>query len=87
MRVGQARKRDRQEGVIVAALRRVGCLVHPVSSPGFPDLVVYSPLVGVRLMEVKSPHGRLTPAQQAAVGWPVVVVRSIADAFMAVGIS
>ena len=89
MRVGQARKRDRNEGLIVAALRQVGCRVHPVSSKGFPDLVVYSPRFGLLLMEVKSSHGRQTDAQrqQAAEGWPMVIVRSVPEALAAVGIA
>jgi hypothetical protein len=85
MRVGQARKRDQNEPAIVDALTRCGLRVAKVSLPGFPDLVVYGPRCGVRLLEVKSKAGRLTPAQveHTAAGWPVVVVRTVEDALLA----
>ena len=88
MRVGQARKRDRNEGPIVAALRQVGVRVYPISAKGFADLVCFTPRVGLVLLEVKMPRGRHTDAQaqHAAEGWPVVTVRSVDDALKACGL-
>jgi hypothetical protein len=88
VRVGQARKRDANEPGIVQALERCGLRVARASMPGFPDLVVYGPRIGVRLLEVKSKSGTLTPAQvqHTVDGWPVFVVRSVEDALAAVEI-
>lgn len=88
MRVGQARKRDANEPLIVDALKKAGVVVRKANIPGFPDLVCYKPTHGLFLLEVKSASGTLTPAQvkHTAEGWPVVIVRSPADALAVFGI-
>ena len=87
MRVGQVRKRDRTEAPIVEALRQVGVRVQPISAPGFADLVCWAPRIGVVLLEVKAPQGRVTAAQAARdAAWPVQIVRTIPEALRACGI-
>ena len=88
MRVGQARKRDQTEAPIVDALRRVGVRVYPISAKGFADLVCFTPRVGLVLLEVKAPRGRVTPAQNIFqdAGWPVQIVRTVPEALAACGI-
>ena len=67
---------------IVAALRKAGAQVqhtHQVAG-GFPDLVC---LVHgkVLLVEIKTPHGTLTPAEvMFQAKWPVHIVRSVEEA-------
>jgi hypothetical protein len=83
MRVGQARKRDANEPLIVETLRKMGILVTRASIPGFPDLICWHPQQArLVLLEVKSQKGTLTKAQQqhTAEGWPVTVVRSVTEA-------
>lgn len=90
MRVGQARKRDANEPAIVRALEQIGVKVQKVSAPGFCDLVVHHPHEGVLLLEVKAEkRGRLTPLQIAhwQDGWPVCIVRSVADALALFGVT
>lgn len=79
-------KRDWNEADIVAALEAVGVTVERLSSPGAPDLVTYRADRGIRLLEVKAPRGRKTPAQRS---WkiPYTVVRSVADALAVYGVS
>ena len=81
-RVGQARKRDANEPPIVAALQRIGVKVKRISEPGFADLVAWHPTKKIlKLLEVKGDKGKLTAAQvEHHDGWPVVIVRSEADA-------
>ncbi len=88
MRVGQSRKRDKNEPEIVDALRKVGVRVQRISERGFADLICMTK-DGVVLLEVKSKRGKLTEAQveHRADGWPVVIVRSRDEALMACGIS
>lgn len=88
MRVGQIRKRDRNEAAIVDALRQVGVRVQPISAEGFADLVCWAPQRGLVLLEVKAPRGQVTTAQQAArdAGWPVQIVRTVPEALAACGI-
>jgi hypothetical protein len=91
----RAAKRDANEPGIISALRAVGCLVQPLSGPGVPDLLVWSPWRrGLMLLEVKDggkvPSAReLTEAQRAWHGeWsqaPVEIVNGIDDALVAVG--
>jgi hypothetical protein len=59
----RAAKRDATEPAIIDALQRAGCRVQPLSQDGVPDLLVRGPK-GWALLEVKSPGGRLTPAQR-----------------------
>lgn len=89
MRVGQARKRDANEAGIVTALERCGLLVQRISERGFCDLIVRGHRCGIVLLEVKSKRGKLTEAQveHRQDGWPVVIVRSAADALHACGIT
>ena len=74
---------DSNQAAIVAALRSQGCLVFCLSSvgKGLPDLLVKLPGGQLTLVEVKSCRGRLTPDQERFhAQWPVVVVRSPAEA-------
>jgi hypothetical protein len=88
MRVGQIRKRDRNETAIVAALRQAGVRVQPMSAPGFADLVCWTPRLGVLLLEVKAPRGRKTRLQNIFqdAGWPVQIVRTVPEALAACGL-
>ncbi len=83
MRVGQVRKRDANEGEIVAALERTGHYVTRISSPGAPDLLVRR---GRQLwaFEIKTTKGTPTAAQRET-AWPVI--RSVDDALQAVGVT
>ena len=80
-------KRDQNERSIVLALRDAGYLV--AEGGWLADLIVYDPNGGadkrgsLHLLEVKAAKGRLTPTQQEAInlGWPIRVVRSVAEAF------
>lgn len=87
-RVGQARKRDAAEKPIVQALKQAGAMLIRVSEKGAPDLVVYHPRSGVRLLEVKSRGGTATAAQErrSLEGWPIVTVRTVDDALKALGL-
>lgn len=88
MRVGQSRKRDANEAEIVRALEQIGIRCRRLSEKGMPDLLCYSPREGVLLLEVKSATGKLTAAQVShrQDGWPVCIVRSVADALALFGI-
>lgn len=80
-RVGQTRRRDANEGVIVAALRAVGAEVWPISGAGAPDLLVRyrGRCYG---LEVKTAQGRRTRAQVVS-QWPIV--RSVGEALTLIG--
>ena len=82
-------KRDSNEKIIVDALRKCGVKVHHVSAKGFADLIAYTKTRGIVLLEVKGKRGTLTPAQveYRDDGWPVVIVRSAADALAACGVT
>ena len=77
-------KRDRNERLLVEYLQKSGAVVHRISGPGLPDL-----LVGYRkrwlLLEVKAPKGKLEPAQvlfhgaAQALGLPCHVVYTVED--------
>jgi len=88
VRVGQQRKRDLNEPGIVYALEQIGCLVQKISEPGFADLIVRHPRQGFVLIEIKSQKGRLTQAQvqHERDGWPVCIVRSVAEALALFGV-
>lgn len=79
-RVGQTRKRDANEQVIVEALRAIGAKVFRISGVGVPDLLVYyrdrwQPL------EVKSKGGKLTEEQgKAFMESPFPIVRDVDQA-------
>ena len=70
------------------ALRRVGVRVYPISAKGFADLVCWAPRVGLVLLEVKAPRGKVTPAQNQFqdAGWPVRIVRTVPEALLACGV-
>ena len=76
-------KRDANEPEIIAFLKAAGASVERLSTKGLPDL-----LIGYRqktyLVEVKGEGKKLNANQVDFVsgwkGWPVVVIRSIADA-------
>ncbi len=82
-------KRDDAEPNIVTALELAGWTVIKVSDAGFPDLVCLRKCV-VRFLEVKSPGGTLTAAQEKTFRRiqgamvPVHVVRTPEEALMAV---
>jgi hypothetical protein len=80
-------RRDANHAEIVKALRAAGRRVLDLGAvgKGCPDLLVaaHGRLV---LLEVKAPGGTLTPDQRTfAAAWPVVVVRSPAEAIAATG--
>lgn len=90
---------DRVTASIVSALRQAGAVVVYLDPEGgngrggLPDLLVTHPRCGMRLLEVKSPRGRLNYAQvdwherwKHAGGGDVLIVRSIEDALRAVGL-
>jgi len=81
-------KPDANQPAIVAALRKVGVSVHPMSADGSgcPDLLC-SYRGYVTLLEVKQPGKKLTPAQvRWHANWdsfsPVYVVETIDDALL-----
>ena len=80
-RVGQARKRDRNEAEIVDALRAIGAHVTRISGPGAPDLLVRYAGRDYGL-EVKGKRGKRTKAQERS-QWPLIV--TIDQALEAVG--
>jgi hypothetical protein len=77
-------RRDRNERLLIDYLQKAGAVVHRMSGEGLPDL-----LVGYRkrwlLLEVKSPKGKLKPAQvlfhgaAQALGLPCHVVYTVED--------
>lgn len=86
-----AAKRDANEPEIVEALELSGWTVIPVSDTGVMDLLCIRRGV-VKLLEVKSAKGKLTPAQEKtfarihAAGGTVHVVRTPAEALHAVAL-
>lgn len=91
-----AAKRDDNEAAIVDALEHTGCLIQPLSAPGVPDLLVWSPFTrSLLLLEVKDgakvPSARkLTDVQ---VAWhrtwsdaPIFVCETVEQALRAVGV-
>jgi len=68
---------------IVAALRKAGAqvwLTHSVGG-GFPDTIVCIGGECLYLLEIKTPHGTLTPQQTMFnAKWPVHIIRSVEDA-------
>ena len=81
-RVGQTRRRDRNEGEIVRALEDLGYEVTRISGKGAPDILARK---GTRLyaFEIKSSIGTRTEAQ-AVTQWPVI--RNVQQALEAVGV-
>ena len=87
----RAAKVDRNHVEIVEALRAVGCYVVSLASlgGGVPDLLVFKRSSGLlRLLEVKAPKGKLTPAQEEVFPrLPVWVVRSRDEALRAMEVA
>lgn len=77
---------DANHAEIVQALRQRGWLVESINRiGGFIDCVAFHPgRQVVRLVEIKTPKGRLKPSQQKLIdaGWPIAVLRSIEDAML-----
>lgn len=77
---------DRNHAEIVAALRAQGWLVASTNRlGGFIDCVAFHPgRQQLRLVEVKTPKGKLKPSQEQllAQGWPIVILRSVDDALV-----
>ena len=88
IRVRKARV-DANHGEIVQALRQVGASVQSLASigDGCPDLLVHYRR-RVMFLEVKTPKGKLRPAQVRWMkNWPdlCAVVRSVDEALKAIG--
>jgi hypothetical protein len=81
-------RRDDNEAPIVSVLQQCGALVCPLSIAGMPDLLVCH-RGRLLLLEVKRPRRALNDAQQrqAALGWPVTVVRSVSEALAVLGMT
>ncbi len=79
-RVGQARRRDRNEAEIVKALEAVGAHVTRISGRGAPDLLVRF-RNRLYAFEVKGLKGTRTEAQQET-SWPIV--RCVDEALAAI---
>jgi hypothetical protein len=82
-RGGAAKRRDALEPELIAALHAAGVQTWQLHGTGLPDLLClfrgrYMPL------ELKSGAGTLTAAQEG-IPWPIV--RSIPEAFAALGIT
>jgi len=88
----RAKRIDNNHRLIRDALRKVGWLdVMDCSmfGRGFPDLLVLNKDTGqIHFLEIKGKRGKLTDRQQElkAIGWPLVVVRTINEAFKACGV-
>jgi hypothetical protein len=86
MRVGQSRKRDANERAICAALHRIGVQTYALSIPGLGDLLAWRADTGWRVLECKTPRGRLTKAQRAVhTHVPIQIVRSVDEALALYG--
>lgn len=85
-----ARKTDANQAAIVNGLRAVGATVLSAHRAGsdVPDLIVGYQGV-TYLMEIKTDEGRLSDGQRKVIGaWrggPAVVVRTLDEAFRAIG--
>ena len=78
-----AKKRDRSEAAIIAALRKVGAQV--IQCDRFDLLVIYQG--HVHMLEAKTGKEPLTASQQQLMddGWPLHVVRDVDQALKAIG--
>lgn len=84
-RRGHRGKTDSNHADIVKALRGAGWRVQSLTEVGngCPDLFIWKPFSDlVRLVEIKTPTGRLTKDQSDLVmeGCPVRVIRTVEDA-------
>ena len=82
-----AARRDRTEAAIVDALEQIGVVCYRQSAKGLPDLLTWNR--GAWLpVEVKTPHGTLTPAQAATrAATPYPIVRSVTEALALFGVT
>jgi len=87
-----AARTDSNQAEIVAALRKIGCLVEPLHrmGKGIPDLLVQGPDGILKLVEIKNgskpPSKRKLTSHQIdfqAQGWRVIVVKDWAEALNA----
>lgn len=76
-------KRDSAERAIVEALEAAGVRCWRIGGTGNPDLICRCRGGRWQPLEVKTGKGQLTP-NQAPDNWPVV--RSVDEAFLAVGV-
>ena len=90
--MSRIKRTDSNQASIAQGLRALGLRVfsaHRVGS-GFPDLVVLNPSTGrLRLLEVKTPEGRLTPVQErfaASFAGAVDIVYTLAESACAMGV-
>jgi Holliday junction resolvase len=78
----RARRVDANQKELVKVLKQLGWLVLDLSplGKGVPDLLVCRRDV-VKVVEVKTPKGKPTKAQQRVIdaGWPVCTVRVVDD--------
>lgn len=76
----QHKRVDGNQPAVIEALAKSGWSVLSLSKlgRGAPDLLAWKASAGYRLIEVKQPKGKPTPAQVRfrEAGWPVVTVRS-----------
>lgn len=81
----RAAKRDANEAEIVKALRDEGWAVMHLNE--FDLLITCGEGCCLHMLEVKAPYGKLKPSQAKMIkdGWPLKVVRSVDDAFKALG--
>jgi len=74
---------DSVQEEIVRTLRQLGVqvwLTHAVGG-GFPDTIVCVGSERLYLLEIKTPHGTLTPQQTMFnAKWPVHIIRSVDEA-------
>jgi hypothetical protein len=78
-----AKRRDKNEPEIVAALKKLGAKVERLD---MVDLLV-NYKGKIYLLEVKTENGKLTKKQESLIeeGWPIHIVRDIGAAYLAVG--
>lgn len=85
-------RRDANEPAIVDALEAIGIVVHRISVPGLPDLLVYNPraVQTARWMpiEIKMPGEKLTVPQQVTMLMsPYPVIETVAQALALFGVT
>ena len=81
-RGGGKHRRDALEPYLLAALHQLGVQTWQINGAGLPDVLAYH-RGRFYCWEIKSPGGKLTPAQLPA-PWPIV--RSLAEACAVLGI-
>ena len=83
-------KRDANEAVLFRAFKAAGCAVLPISAPGAPDAVIFTPAGKGLLVECKALRGTLSePQKRFHASWrgpEIHVVRSIDDVLRLIGL-